>query len=489
MTDLVYATAHDVTSLEPTQASGWADHTATLAIFGALMFNFDGSNGKVGYWPYLASEVRARDPLSWAVRLRPGLTFHNGEPLDAQALKFSIDRIQKPDFPSRRFFHSAPIERVEVEDELTCVIHTSEPIAILPARLLRADAYPVAPSAYGPDPATSALTPVGAGPFRFVSYEKGDRLVLSVFGGFSDPRGLARPNFDRLVMRVITDPKTLVHEMAAGRIDIAPLSVDQVEAFSAIEGVRVVSAPDTSRMSFEINQKAHPALADRRVRQAINLAIDVDALCERLTGGAGRPIATLVNPPNADPALTPYGYDVRRARTLLAEAGYGDGFAIEIDWSTSPDRGQIAEALVPYLEAVGIAVTAVNDKDWAGAYQPQQVEGTLGGLHAHGHAGVEMTAETDLWPIHPGREANSTNWQGRAAERFVALYTELQKAVEPAEQERLGNALQAIVHEEAISVPLWQLPRYVALGPRVERFNPYPGGHNEDFWAVRMVEG
>lgn len=486
MKDLVYASAHDVTTLEPTQVSGFGDHTAALAIFGAMVFNFDGTKGEVGYWPYLAEEVVARDPLNWVVRLRDGMRFHNGEALDAQALKFALDRVRASAFPSKRFMHFAPISAVEIEDRLTCVVRTSEPIAILPARLLRADGYAVAPSAYGTDPTPTAWAPVGAGPFRFESFEKGIALTLSVFEAFQDPRGIERPNFDRLVLRVVTDPQVLLSQMAEGAIDIAPITADQIERFSRLEGVRIISAPDTSRMSFEINQAAHPALADRRVRQAINHAIDKEALCQTLTGGAGRLITTLVNPPNADPELSRYGYDPERARALLADAGYGDGFSLAIDWSTAPDRGQIAHALVPYLEAVGIGVSAVTERDWALEYQPGQVAGTLGGLHGHGHAGVEMTAETDLWPLHPGREANSTNWSGPRAERFAVLYGELQKEVDPAEQKRIGYTLQALVHEEAISVPFWQLPRYVAVGPRVERFHPYPGGHNEDFWAIRL---
>lgn len=488
MTDLIYATAHEVTTLEPTQVSGFADHTAALAIFGSLVFNFDGKTGAVGYRPWLAESVEAVSPKCWVVRLRDGMRFHDGTEFDAEALKFSFDRIRAPGFPAKRYFSSAPISSVEVRDRLTCAVHTSEPIAAFQARLLRADGSVVAPGHYVGDPAETAFDPVGAGPFRFENYIKGDRLELGVFDGFEDPRGYPRPNFERLVMRVIADPDQLFSEFEGGRVDIAPITPDQTEAFGGIDGVRIISASDTSRMSLEINQAAHPALRDKRVRQAINHAIDVETLLCELTGGAGQRIVSLVNPPNENASIAPYAYDTDRARALLAEAGHDGGFELEIDWSTARDRGKLAEAVVPYLEAVGIRVSRVSELDWGGEYKPRQTEGTLGGLHGHGHAGVEMTAETDLWPIHPVREDNSTNWSGPQADRFCEVYSELQRTVDAEGQRRLGDELQAITHEEAISVPFWQLPRFVAVGARVAHFAPYPGGHNEDFWTVRMSD-
>lgn len=490
MRTLTYATAHDVTTLEPTQASGWADHTAALAIFGSLVLNFDGRTGNPGYFPWLAERVEPVGDLCWAIQLRENLRFHNGEPLDAAALKFSFDRILAPDFPSRRYLHSAPIERVETDGALRVLVHTSEPIAIFPARLLRADAAPVAPGLYShADTMETCWAPIGAGPFRFVDYREGEQLVLDVNRDFKDPRDGIAPNYDRLVLKVITKVEDLLEGMDLGSVDIVPIPAEAVAAVEAKAGWRVVSGPDTSRMSFEINQAVHPALADRRVRQAINHAIDAEALCAKLTGGAGRRIASLVNPPNADISLEPYPYDADRARALLADSGYGDGFEIAIDWSTAPDRGQLAEALVPYLGEVGIRVSQVRELDWAEEYLPGQVAGTLAGLHGHGHAGVEMTAETDLWPLHPQREANSTNWRGPAADRFIEIYRQLQRTTDSQAQRALADALQRITCEEAVSVPFWQLPRFVAVGPRVAHYRPYPGGHNEDFWAIRMIDG
>ena len=156
--------------------------------------------------------------------------------------------------------------------------------------------------------------------------------------------------------------------------------------------------------------------------------------------------------------------------------------------TAGPDRGALAEAVAPYLEAIGVTVDEVRERDWSTEYLPGQVAGTLGGLHGHGHAGVEMTAETDLWPLHPAREANSTNWSGPAADQFSTTYAELQRETDPARQATLGNRLQRITHDEALSVCFWQMPRYVAVSDRVAHYLPYPGGHNEDFWTIRMAE-
>jgi peptide/nickel transport system substrate-binding protein len=491
--DVVYATPSDVTTMEPTQVSGFMDHTATLAVFGSLVFNFDGRTGEVGYYDYLAARVEPLDDNTWEIELRPNMTFHNGAPLNAEALKYSLDRVRHPDFPSGRYLHGAPIESVEIVDDLTVRINTSRPIAILPARLLRADGYVVEPGHYADTPPwdrteETAWDPIGAGPFRFVEQRPDDRMILEVFDDFADPRGYERPNFDRLILRVVPETSTLITEVLQGNIDIAPIPSEMVEVIERAEGVRVVSGPSTTRLAFMINQNAHPALQDKRVRQAINYAIDVDELLDALTGGRGLRIPTHVNPPNHHPDLEPYPYDPERARELLAEAGYADGFEINIDWSIPSEVGRVAEAMVPYLEAVGIRVGEVRELDWGSVYIPRQTEGTLSALHGHGHGGVEMTPETDLWTYHPDRSTNSTNWEGPEADRFVELYAQMQAATNPDRLQELNFALQELWYEEALGVTFWQIPRFVAVSDRIEHYLPYPGGHNEDFWTIRVRE-
>ena len=488
---LRYVVGQDVTTLEPTQVSGWTDHTASLAVFGALAFNFDGATGNVGYRPYLAERIEAVDDRSWEIDVREGLTFHDGTPVDAEAVRFSLSRILHPEFPSGRYFHTAPIEHVEATSPRTVRLHTREPIAILPARLLRADGYVVAPSVYCGAPPwhldRTRMQPVGAGPFAFVAHEPGERLVLHVHDGFRDPFGRSRPRFDRLELVVTPDPAEALGALVRGDVDIAPLPAEVAASASELPGVRVVSAPDTSRMSFDINQAAHPALSDVRVRRALLHAVDVDALLAEHTAGAGARLLTLVNPPNVNPHLRPYPFAPSLARGLMAEAGWSEGFEIDVHWSTTPDRGVLARALVPYLTAIGVRVREVRELDWQREYQPRQKEGTLGALHGHGHGGVEMTVETDLWPHHPARPANSMNWLGPGADAFVETYARIQRAADPDAQRELGFELQRIAHDEAISLVLWQAPRYVAVAERVRHFRPYPGGHNEDFWAIELA--
>ncbi len=491
--EVVYATPSDVTTMEPTQVSGFMDHTATLAVFGSLVFNFDGATGAVGYYPYLAERVEPLDDNTWLIQLRPGMTFHNGAPLNAEAIKFSFERVRHPDFPSGRYMHNAPIDSVEVIDELTVHVRTSRPISIFPARLLRADGYVVEPEHYADTPPWSrtpetAWNPVGAGPFKFVEHAPDDRMVLEVFDGFIDPRGYERPNFDRLILRVVPETSTLIAELLQGTIDIAPIPAEMVEVIERAPGVRVVAGPSTTRLAFMFNQNAHEALKDKRVRQAINYAIDVDELLEALTDGYGLRIPTHVNPPNEHPGLQPYPYDPERARALLAEAGWADGFEINIDWSIPSEVGRVAQAMVPYLEAVGIRVGEVRELDWGSVYIPRQTEKTLSGLHGHGHGGVEMTAETDMWTYHPNRSTNSTNWVGPEADRFVELYAQMQGATDPARLEALNYEIQELWYEEALGVTFWQIPRFVALSDRIEHYLPYPGGHNEDFWTIRVRE-
>ena len=491
--DVVYGVPLGPTTLEPTQVIGLTDHTIVLAIFGSLVFNFDAVTGEAGYFPYLAEEFEQVAPTVWQVKLREGMTFHDGSPLNAEALAFSLNRILDPEFPSGRYMSTAPIEDVEIVDELTVRIHTERPLAALPGRFLRGDGSVVTPNHYQDGPPwdhvdDTAWDPVGAGPFKFVSYDIDNELILEVFSDFREPRGYDLPNFDRLIFRFIPEVSTMIAEIMRGEVDIATIPPEMVPIIEAAPGVRVVAGPDTTRIAFEMNQTAHPAMGDKRVRQAINYAIDVHGLNEALTGGDGVVIPTLVNPPNDHPDLDPYPYDPERARELLEEAGWGDGFTISIDWSSPPDTGIAAEAMVPYLEAVGIQIESVNALDYTSVFVPRWAEGTLAAIYGYGHGGVEMFAEMDLWTVHPDRTTNSTNWEGPEADRFMELYAQLESAATREEQLQLGYELQELVYEEALSVVFWQMPRYVAVSDRIEFYNPYPGLHNEDFVTIRLAE-
>lgn len=493
--EVVYAIGHDVKNLEPTQAAGWSDHVTNLAIFGTLAFNFDGVTGERGYYPYLAKSLEPIDDLIWEVKLHEGMTFHNGAPFTAEAIKFSYERIQDPDFPSGRFFKKLPIDKIEVVDDLTAHIYTTEPIPILPARMIRADGYIVEPGHYADSPPwekvdKTAFNPVGAGPFKFESHKPDDSIVLSRFDNYKDSRGYELPNFDKLILKIIPEPSTLLAELLTGKVDIAPITSDLVTTIEEAEGLRVVYGDDTTRYGFPINTKAHPALGDKRVRQAINYAVNKDVIVETIGLGKAEKVIAHVNPPNEHPDLEPYPYDPQKASELLAEAGYPDGFTMNIDYSAPYDlMSKLANAVVSDLEAVGINIGEVRQLDWSSVFVPRMTEGTLEGLWGLGMGGVESTPETDLWTVHPERPTNSFNWADTPeAERFLELYEELSRTMDPQRRQELNYELQKIIYEEALILNLIRMPRIMAVSDKIEFYEPYPGGFMEDWPTIRVVE-
>jgi peptide/nickel transport system substrate-binding protein len=482
--EVVYGVYSDSEGLDPHVGSGgFADHIVTIAVFDPLIWDFDAAQPdgqRRGLRPMLAESWEIVDDLTWRLRLRQGVVFHNGAPFNAEAVKFSLERPHQPDFETGDKIIDVAIERVEIIDDYTVDVITSEPIPILPERLTRNGAFILEPGHYaglGQDEA--ARQPVGTGPFKLVEWDRDRRIVLER----NEDYWGRQPSFDRLVFKVVPEASTMLVEALTGEVDIAPINPDVVDQVEAAEGVRVVAGDSLLRAMIGINIEAHEALGDARVREAINWAIDTDALIDAYALGLATPSLTMVSPPYEHPDLEPFGYDPARAKELLAEAGWADGFAITMDVG-HPDAFGWAEAVAFFLGEVGIEVSEVNllsrsvwVERWSGR--------TLAGLHPYHWSAGENTPETDMWAVHPGRPTNSTNW---VHEEWIEAYDELTRTVDPQARDRLNRRLQEILHEENPWVDLFRMPIVKAVSERVEGYHPHPSFLVEDYTAIRVVE-
>ncbi|CAD2080236.1 peptide ABC transporter substrate-binding protein [Jeotgalicoccus coquinae] len=343
-------------------------NTSTEAVH-INMFNYlvkrDPESGE--YVSDLAESFEAIDDTTWEFKLKEGVKFHNGEALDSEDVKYSLERPANDDTTLEHINYEV-IEKIEVIDDLTFQIHTATPDPALLNRIARMGSA-ILPSQYieenGFDHFLSE--PVGTGPFQFNEWVKDDRIVLDVYEDYFEG---VNEEWEQVVFRVIPENSTRVSELLTGGVDLAvnmpPSEWDRIENN---EGTHMAQETSNRTMMLFVRHTEGWPTADKKVREALDLAIDNNAISENLLSGRAVPTITRVAPGNFgfnEELYDTYNYDLERARELLEEAGYGDGLDITLH---SP-RGrylqdaEIAEMVAGMWSQIGVNAT-VEFMEWS----------------------------------------------------------------------------------------------------------------------------
>ncbi len=437
------AVGSSVSTLDPHMTGSIPDQAVLINIFDPLLKRDVEGN----LIPNLATEWTAVEDNVWEIKLRDDVVFHNGEPFDADTVMWNIERVLDP-------ANASPIQEFRTFDEVTVVdpttvrIATIAPDPLVPAKLALYGGMMVPPryiQEVGPE--AFASNPVGTGAFEFVEWVKDDHLTLAA----NEDYWAGPPQLGKLVFRFIPDAAARIAALLSGQADL----IDKVPAINtgAIEGnpdYRVDTASCTRIYYLSIAYPDGPT-ADKRVRQAISYAINTQLIIDKLLLRRGRQIAAPVSDTTFgyDPELAPYPYDPEKARALLAEAGYTDGFAIGFD--TTPGLEQdLAEAIVGQLAEVGItAELAVLPE---GEYEEKYSEGQLAPLWDNGYT---------LWQGDSIVLVDTFFHSGRPRARyhspeFDALIEQAQATVDPVQREELMRQILRQLHEDAPWVYLLQ---------------------------------
>ena len=353
------------------------------------LFDLD-ENGEVV--PMLASEFEFNDDATvLTVTLRDDVTFHDGEPFDAETVVANIERAQTLE-NSTVVPDLAAVESVTAVDPTTVEFGLSGPTASLPALLADRAGMMISPAAFeNPD---LDLMPVGAGPYQAVEHEPGNVISYEPFEGYYAPDV---QTLDRLNLFMQLDPQTRLNALQSGEIDATTLNADQIaDAESA--GLQVETQDLNSVFLMYLNKGSEP-LANEQVRQALMHAFDREAIADTLFAGECDPTVQVLPSAawghNEDIGPDAYPYDPERARQLLAEAGYGDGFDMSTVVVNVPFYVAGAEVLQAQLAEVGITldvrslepaqllstfVTGESDayySQWPGAVDPAKTVASL----------------------------------------------------------------------------------------------------------------
>jgi peptide/nickel transport system substrate-binding protein len=349
---LVIAQGTELTSLDPALHGTTSEFNYDHAVFDKLyLFDVDGNPV-----PRVAVSHKIINPTTWEFKLRKGIKFHNGDPVTAADVKFSVEHYLDPKTKAPLASFYKIVKEIKAVDEHTIQVTTDKPDPLLQKRF--AFSIFILPSKYikekGYD--TFLKRPIGCGPFKFVEWVRADRLVLEAYEDY----WAGSPLIKTVVFRAIPEDTTRLAELQTGMADIIlnipPFLVNQVKGQP---GIDVQSVPSGRVILLYINTLAPGPLQDKRVRQALNYAVDKKTIIDKVLMGSGFQMAINIPPYDFgyDPTLKPYPYDPEKAKKLLAEAGHKD---LKLVLNSPSGRyvmdKQVAEAIAGMYEKAGIKV-------------------------------------------------------------------------------------------------------------------------------------
>lgn len=495
---LVFGRGSDSVGLDPALETDGESFKVCDNIYETLVTYAPGTTEVI---PQLARDwTVSEDGLDWVFHLRTDVRFHDGTPFDADAMLFSLGRQFFPDHPfhklaagSYQYWKDMGMDDIiadmSVRDDSTFVIRLAEPNAPFLSNLGMNFCAAVSPTAVRTHGDDYFKNPVGTGPFRLVEWLKDERIVLARNEAYwGPPAGL-----DRLVFRSISDPSVRYLELRSaalhGMDNVSPEFLDELRADDQIQ---LLTQPGMNIGYLAMNLEK-PPYDDRRVRLAVNHAVNKQSLVDNFYGGlavaAKNPIPPMMWSYNDD--IEPYAYDPARARQLLAEAGFPDGFETEL-WAMPaprpymPQPEKIAQAIQADLAQVGIRARIVS-LEWA-----TYLDKVFNGQHDMcllGWTGDNGDPDNFLYVLLD-KTAATKPAQNVAFYKSDELHELLMSARISTDLDRrtqLYREAQTVIHRDAPWVPLVHATQTAAFRKGVDGFYLHPTG-SKWFHSTRVSQ-
>lgn len=391
--------------------------------------------------PGLAASWDTTDGKTYTFHLRPGVSFHDGSAFDAQDVIFSLDRARAPDSTNAQKALFQGIDQIEAPDPQTVIITLKSPDGGFPFKLAWGDAVMV-------DQANIkeiATHPVGTGPFRLGEWKQGDHITLTAFDGYWGEK----PALKTATFRFISDPSAAFAAMMAGDIDAFPIypAPETLPQLQADPRFKLLTGTTEGETILAMNHK-HPALADKRVRQAIAHALNRQDIIDGAMFGHGTPIGTHFAPHHPDylDLTAKSQFDPELARKLLAEAGTPD-LTLRLALPPTPYARRGGEIIAAELRALGIQTTITN-MEWA-----QWLE------QVFTNADFDLTVISHVEPMDIGIYGREKYYFNYHNPDFNAAMSKLDAATDPAERRTLLQQAQQIIADDYANAYLFQLAK------------------------------
>ncbi len=446
-TDITVGMVLEPPNLDPTGGAAAAiDEVVYANVFEGLT-RFD-SNGAI--IPALArSWDISEDGLVYTFNLHSGVTFHDGTSMDAEDVKFSLERAMAEDSTNAQKALFADIASVEVVDPETVRVTLSKPNGSFLFNMAWGDAVIVAPESV----ADNATNPVGTGPFAFADWVQGDRVELTKYEGYwGNPVAL-----DRVTFKFISDPTAAFAAMMAGDVDAFPNfpATETLPQFEADPRFNVIVGSTEGETILSTNNQS-PPLDNVKVREAIAHAINRQEIIDGAMFGYGTPIGTHFNPTNPDyiDLTAQSDYDPDKSRALLAEAGVSDlTLRLKLPPPTYARRG--GEIIAAQLREVGIN-TEISNLEWA-----QWLE------EVFKNRDYDLTIVSHTEPFDIGIYARDDYYFNYNSPEMQAIMAELNNTTDPAGRTALLHKAQQHIADDYVNGYLFQLAKTGVADARI----------------------
>jgi peptide/nickel transport system substrate-binding protein len=440
---IVLAMALEPPGLDPTAgaASAIAEITQYNIFETLTKINPDGS-----VTPLLAEGWEVSPDLrTYTFRLRKGVKFQNGEPCNAQAVKFSFTRAgaEKSTNKDKRTF--ASMESISAQDDYTLVIVNKELDPDFLFLMGQATAIIVEPKSAD----NNATKPVGTGPYKLDGWSKGSSVTLVKWDGY---RNAAAVKLKKVTFRFISDPAAQVASLLAGDVDAFPrVTPRSVEQFKNNPKFQVVVSGSRAKTILAINNKKKP-LDDVRVRRAIAMAIDRKAVIQGAGDGYGSPIGAHYVPgaPGYVDVTGVNAYNPEKAKALLKEAGITTPLELTLTLPPPPYARQGGEVIAAELAKIGI-VAKLQNVEWA-----QWLSGTYGAKN------YDLTIISHVEPFDLGNFAKPDYYWNYTSPKFNDLYNKYKTSPRAADRNKLVGDIQRLLAEDSVHAFLYQ-PQWITV--------------------------
>ncbi|MEO0490129.1 MAG: ABC transporter substrate-binding protein [Cyanobacteria bacterium J06659_2] len=503
---LVFGSGGQPVNLTPGNITDGNSIYAQLQIYNYLIGAEPGTTDLV---PELATEWSASDDgLIWTFNLREGVKFHDDTDFNAEAVVFNVNRWWDPEFEygfraegnlyeiwtdlfgGFKGDEASTLVDVRAVDDLTVEFELAEPFAAFPAAVASAYfgiASPTAMQEAGADYGTPSGVAVGTGPFVFDEWISGDRITFSKFADYWEE---GMPKVEQLVMTFVEDPAARLAQLRAGTLDFTvDLTPDQLAEIESDPNLEAVFRPSFNVGYLALNPSYEP-LASVEVRKAIAQAINKPAIVEAFWGELGETNGHFV-PPSLEnytsDNVDDYEYDPEAAQAAIAEAGYPDGFDLDLWYMPVsrpyfPNPKPIAEAFAAELSQIGIRVN-LQTKDW-GAYLEDR--NTAPGFQSFmlGWTGDYGDPDNFLYAqFGPGSTQDLGDYQNP---ELFDLLSQARSATDDAERETLYKEVDDVIFAEALRIPIVHSQPLLAKRTNIDGWSPSPLG-NEPFPEVEKT--
>ncbi|MBF2048276.1 MAG: ABC transporter substrate-binding protein [Elainella sp. C42_A2020_010] len=502
-TTLIFGAAGDPANLEPGNIEDSNSIYVQHQIYDRLI---DYKPGTTDLEPALATEWTAsEDGLTWTFKLREGVKFHDGTDFNAEAVKVNIERWWDPNnslgfrdagkdyaiweglFGGSKGNENSILQAVNVVDNSTIEFVLKNPFAAFPAAIASGYfgiASPDAIQKAGADYGTAGSVAVGTGPYKFVEWRTGDRIVLEKNPNYWKS---GFPKTEQVVFRFIKEPSARLAELRAGSIDFTiDIAPDQLNELKSDPNLQEVRRPPFNVGYLALNTSYEP-LAKKEVRQAIAMSLNRKAIVDSFWSGLATSDGFFM-PPSLkqfyDASQSDYEYNPDQAKQMLADAGYPNGFDLELWYMPVsrpyfPTPKPIAEAFAADLGAVGIRVK-LNTKDWA-AYLDDRLKSPGYQAFMLGWTGDYGDPDNFLYyHFGPGGTKDIGDWKNP---QVFKLLEDARKESDQAKRVQMYSQVEKIALDEAVRIPVVHSEPLLAQRSNIANWQPSPFG-SESFETV-----